>query len=83
MIRKIGFDTEEYLRAQIEKILDRVALFDKLYLEFGGKLCYDYHASRMLPGFDVNTKVQMLRQLREKIEIIHCVSAKDIEGQPV
>ncbi len=83
MIRKIGFDTEEYLRAQIEKILDRVALFDKLYLEFGGKLCYDYHASRVLPGFDVNTKVQMLRQLREKIEIIHCVSAKDIEGRKI
>jgi uncharacterized protein (UPF0371 family) len=83
MIKKIGFDTKKYLNAQIEKILDRVSLFDKLYLEFGGKLCYDYHASRVLPGFDVNTKVQLLRQLREKIEIIHCVSAKDIEGRKI
>ncbi|UCE16544.1 MAG: DUF1846 family protein [Candidatus Bathyarchaeota archaeon] len=83
MIRKIGFDAKEYLNAQIKKILDRVSLFDKLYLEFGGKLCYDYHASRVLPGFDVDTKVQMLRRLGNKIEIIHCVSAKDIEGRKI
>jgi len=83
MIRKIGFDTKKYLNAQIEKILDRVSLFDKLYLEFGGKLCYDYHASRVLPGFDFDTKVQMLRQLGNKIEIIHCISAKDIEGRKI
>ncbi len=83
MIRKIGFDTKKYLNAQIRKILDRVSLFDKLYLEFGGKLCYDYHASRVLPGFDVDTKVQMLRRLGNKIEIIHCISAKDIEGRKI
>ncbi|MDH5437713.1 MAG: DUF1846 domain-containing protein [Candidatus Bathyarchaeota archaeon] len=83
MIRKIGFDKKEYLNAQIKKILDHVSLFDKLYLEFGGKLCYDYHASRVLPGFDVDTKVQMLRRLGNKIEIIHCVSAKDIEGRKI
>ena len=83
MIRKIGFDTKKYLNAQIKKILDRVSLFDKLYLEFGGKLCYDYHASRVLPGFDVDTKVQMLRRLGNKIEIIHCISAKDIEGRKI
>lgn len=83
MIRKIGFDTKKYLNAQIRKILDRVSLFDKLYLEFGGKLCYDYHASRVLPGFDVDTKVQMLRRLGKKMEIIHCISAKDIEGRKI
>ena len=83
MNRKTGFDTKEYLNAQIKKILDRVSLFDKLYLEFGGKLCYDYHAFRVLPGFDVDTKVQMLRRLGKKIEIIHCISAKDIEGRRI
>jgi uncharacterized protein (UPF0371 family) len=83
MIQKIGFDTKTYLNAQIEQILDRVSLFDKLYLEFGGKLCYDHHASRVLPGFDVDTKAQMLRQLGEQIEIVHCVSAKDIEGRKI
>jgi uncharacterized protein (UPF0371 family) len=83
MIRKMGFDTKKYLNAQIKKILDRVSPFDKLYLEFGGKLCYDYHASRVLPGFDVDTKVQMLRRLGNKTEIIHCISAKDIEGRKI
>ena len=83
MIRKVGFDTKKYLEVQIKKILDRVSLFDKLYLEFGGKLCYDHHASRVLPGYEVGSKVQMLRQLKEKIEVIHCVSAKDIEGRKV
>ena len=83
MIRKIGFDAKKYLKAQVKKILDRVSLFDKLYLEFGGKLCYDYHASRVLPGFGVDTKLQMLRRLKEKSEIIHCVSAKDIEGRKI
>jgi len=83
MIGKIGFDTKKYLNAQIKEILDRVSLFDKLYLEFGGKLCYDSHASRVLPGFDVDTKVQMLRRLGNKIEIIHCISAKDIEGRKI
>jgi len=83
MIRKIGFDTKAYLTAQIKEILDRVSLFDKLYLEFGGKLCYDHHASRVLPGFDVDTKVQMLRRLEDRIEIILCVSAKDIEERKI
>jgi len=83
MIRKMGFDTKKYLNSQIKKILDRVSSFDKLYLEFGGKLCYDSHASRVLPGFDVDTKVQMLRRLENRIEIIHCISAKDIEGRKI
>lgn len=83
MIREKGFDTDLYLYAQVNKILERVRQFDKLYLEFGGKLRYDHHASRVLPGYDVNTKVQMLKQLRKDIEIIHCISAKDIEGRKV
>ncbi|UCE96121.1 MAG: DUF1846 family protein [Candidatus Bathyarchaeota archaeon] len=83
MIKKAGFDTKKYLKAQIKKILNRVSLFDKLYLEFGGKLCYDHHASRVLPGYEVDTKVQMLKQLKEKIEVIHCISAKDIEGRKI
>ncbi|MGD8565567.1 MAG: DUF1846 family protein [Candidatus Bathyarchaeota archaeon] len=83
MTRKVGFDTKKYLKAQIKKILDRVSLFDKLYLEFGGKLCYDHHASRVLPGYEVDTKVQMLKQLKEKIEVIQCISAKDIEGRKI
>ncbi len=83
MIREIGFDTKKYLKAQIKEILDRVSLFDKLYLEFGGKLCYDNHASRVLPGYEVDTKAQMLKQMKERIEVIICVSAKDIEGRRI
>ena len=82
MVVKIGFDTQRYLDVQVKKILTRVALFEKLYLEFGGKLCYDNHASRVLPGFEIDTKVQMLRRLGE-IEIVHCISAKDIERRKI
>ena len=83
LIAKVGFDTKKYLKIQIQKILDRVSLFDKLYLEFGGKLCYDNHAARVLPGFELNTKVQMLRQLGNNVEIVHCISAKDIEKRKI
>ncbi|MHA2027612.1 MAG: DUF1846 domain-containing protein [Candidatus Thorarchaeota archaeon] len=83
MIRKNGFDTSRYLSAQIKRIMERVNQFDTLYLEFGGKLRYDHHASRVLPGFDVDTKVQMLKKLGNNIEIIHCISAKDIERRKI
>jgi uncharacterized protein (UPF0371 family) len=83
MINEVGFNTETYLKVQIKKILERVSLFDKLYLEFGGKLRYDNHASRVLPGYSVDTKVRMLKQLSPQMEIIHCISAKDIEGRKV
>ena len=63
--------------------MERVALFDKLYLEFGGKLRFDNHASRVLPGFQVDTKIQMLKTLGHDLEIIHCISAKDIERRKV
>ena len=78
MIRKKGFDTSRYLSAQVKSIVERVNKYDKLYLEFGGKLRYDQHASRVLPGFDVDTKVQMLKRLGRDLEIVHCLSAKDI-----
>jgi uncharacterized protein (UPF0371 family) len=82
MVMKRGFDTQRYLGVQVKKILTRVSQFEKLYLEFGGKLSSDNHASRVLPGFEVDTKVQMLRSLGE-IEIIHCISAKDIERRKI
>ncbi|MCK5669890.1 DUF1846 family protein [Candidatus Bathyarchaeota archaeon] len=82
-MKKIGFDTQKYLDAQVKRIMERVALFDKLYLEFGGKLRFDNHASRVLPGFQVDTKIQMLKTLGDDLEIIHCISAKDIERRKV
>jgi uncharacterized protein (UPF0371 family) len=82
MVVKIGFDLQRYLEVQVKTILTRVSWFEKLYLEFGGKLCYDNHASRVLPGFEVDTKVQMLHDLGD-IEIVHCISAKDIERRKI
>jgi len=79
MMEKKGFDTLKYLEAQSSEILRRVDNFNKLYLEFGGKICDDGHAARILPGYDPNTKVKMLQMVKEKAEIIFCVSAKDIE----
>jgi uncharacterized protein (UPF0371 family) len=76
----IGFDNEKYLREQTAFILDRVNSFNqKLYLEFGGKILYDYHASRVLPGFDPNVKMRLLQMLRDKIDVILCINAGDIE----
>jgi len=75
---KVGFDTQKYLDVQTKAIKDRVAQFEKLYLEFGGKLCYDFHASRVLPGYQPSAKIDLLKQLGD-IDIIYCVSAKDIE----
>jgi uncharacterized protein (UPF0371 family) len=83
LIWEKGFDTRRYLQAQIRRIENRVAQFDKLYLEFGGKLRYDHHASRVLPGFELDTKVQLLKKLGEEVEIVHCISAKDIEGRKI
>ena len=79
MTASMGFDNEKYLTEQSRAILERVAEFgDKLYLEFGGKLMFDYHAARVLPGYDANVKIKLLQRLRDKIEIIFCVSAEDI-----
>jgi uncharacterized protein (UPF0371 family) len=81
---KTGFDNSLYMEKQTEQILKRVGQFgDKLYLEFGGKLFDDYHAARVLPGFDVNGKILLLEKLKEKTEIIMCVNASDIENNRI
>jgi uncharacterized protein (UPF0371 family) len=80
MIRK-GFDNNKYLSLQSEKIEERIAAFgDKLYLEFGGKLFDDYHASRVLPGFAPDSKIKMLLKLKDIAEILVVISANDIEN---
>ncbi|MEA5003589.1 MAG: DUF1846 domain-containing protein [Christensenella sp.] len=81
---KIGFDNDLYIKKQTEKILERIDKFDgKLYLEFGGKLFDDYHASRVLPGFDVNGKAKLLQRLKDQAEIVFCINAGDIEKNKV
>lgn len=77
---EIGFDNNKYLEMQSAKILERIAMFgDKLYLEFGGKLFDDYHASRVLPGFQPDSKIKMLSELKDKAEILIAINANDIE----
>ncbi|MDP8211949.1 MAG: DUF1846 domain-containing protein [Candidatus Zapsychrus exili] len=84
MSKKQGFDNEKYLKEQTEAILKRVERFDnKLYLEFGGKLLFDYHAARVLPGFDPNVKMRLLKQLSSSADIILCIYAGDIERKKV
>ena len=81
---KTGFDNEKYLKIQSEQIKKRIAQFgDKLYLEFGGKLFDDHHASRVLPGFQPDSKLQMLLQLKDEAEIVMVISACDIEKNKV
>ena len=81
---KIGFDNAKYLQMQSQHIRERIAQFDnKLYLEFGGKLFDDYHASRVLPGFEPDSKLQMLLQLKEQAEIVIVISAQDIISSKV
>ncbi|MBO0993314.1 DUF1846 domain-containing protein [Bacillus sp. SD088] len=82
-MKKIGFDSEKYLQEQSSYILERVQHFDKLYMEFGGKLIGDKHAKRVLPGFDEDAKMKLLATLKEKAEIIICVYARDIEQNKV
>lgn len=80
----IGFDNEKYLKTQSENIKKRIAQFDdKLYLEFGGKLFDDYHASRVLPGFAPNSKLQMLLQLKDQAEIVIAVNANHLQDKKV
>ena len=81
---KIGFDNDKYLKIQSEHIKQRISQFgDKLYLEFGGKLFDDNHASRVLPGFQPDSKLRMLLQLKDDAEIIMVISARDIEENKV
>lgn len=81
---KVGFDNEKYLKMQSEHIEERINKFgDKLYLEFGGKLFDDYHASRVLPGFEPDSKLRMLMKLSDRAEIIIVINAADIEKNKV
>ncbi|MBM7616223.1 DUF1846 domain-containing protein [Alkaliphilus hydrothermalis] len=80
---KRGFDHEKYLEEQSKYILERVNHYDKLYLEFGGKLLFDLHAKRVLPGFDENAKIKLLQKLKEKVEVVICVYAGDIERNKI
>ena len=81
---KIGFDNQKYLRTQSEQIRRRIDQFGgKLYLEFGGKLFDDYHASRVLPGFEPDSKMRMLQQLKDDVEIVIAINAEDIERNKV
>lgn len=74
---KIGFDTDKYLQKQVEKLSQRLHLFDRLYLEFGGKLFSDLHASRVLPGYRPTAKIELLKKLGE-IDLFYCVCANDL-----
>jgi uncharacterized protein (UPF0371 family) len=84
MTHPIGFDNEKYLHEQTASILERVKRFhNKLYLEFGGKLLWDFHAARVLPGYDPNVKMRLLQLLREKADILLCIYSGDIERKKI
>lgn len=78
---KIGFDNEKYLREQSAEIRKRAEQYDKLYLEFGGKLMNDNHAARCLPGYDSNVKLRLLQSLGDQAELVLCIYAGDIESK--
>ena len=80
---KKGFDNDKYVKIQSEKIRERFKLFDKLYLEIGGKLFDDSHASRVLPGFKSDAKINMFKELKDDLEIIFCINAGDIEKNKI
>ena len=84
MTKRIGFDNDLYLKEQTAAILERVTMFgNKLYLEFGGKLLFDYHAARVLPGFNPNVKMELLQKLKDRADILLCIYAGDIERKKV
>ena len=75
-----GFDNDKYLEEQTTAIRERVQKLDsKLYLEFGGKILFDYHASRVLPGFEPNVKMRLLEKLKDQADLLLCIYAGDIE----
>lgn len=80
---KIGFDNEKYVKIQSKKIKERIKIFDKLYLEVGGKLFADNHAARVLPGFKADAKISMFLELKKDLEIIFCINASDIEKNKI
>ena len=80
---KVGFDNKKYVKIQSENIKKRFKLFDKLYLEVGGKLFDDSHAARILPGFKSDVKISMFKELKDDLEIIYCINANDIERNKI
>lgn len=83
-MNKTGFDSDKYLKIQSDKILERIKMFDnKLYLEFGGKIFDDYHASRVLPGFRPDNKIRLLQQFKDDLEVIFCINSADIEKSKI
>ena len=80
---KKGFDNDKYVKTQSAKIRERFKIFDKLYLEVGGKLFDDSHASRVLPGFKSDSKINMFKELKNDLEIIFCINAGDIEKSKI
>ena len=78
-MKRIGFDNERYLRTQSENIQERIVRFGgKLYLEFGGKLFDDYHAARVLPGFQPDSKVRMLLHMKDDVEVVVVIDRKSV-----
>ena len=77
------FDSEKYLKLQKAEIKKRIGLFDKLYIEFGGKLVDDYHAARVLPGFEPDLKIRLLQEFKQDLEVILCINANDIETSKI
>ena len=83
-MKKIGFDNNKYIEEQARFILDRVNSSNgKLYIECGGKLLFDYHAARVLPGFDPSIKMKVFESLKDKIDVIICIYAGDIERRKI
>ena len=84
-MKPAGFNNELYLKEQSEAILGRIknSKFDRLYLEFGGKILFDFHAARVLPGFDTNVKMKLLSMLKDSVEVIMCICAMDIERKKI
>ncbi len=80
---KASFDSKKYLKIQKAKIKERIKMFDKLYIEFGGKLVDDYHASRVLPGFEPDIKIKLLQEMKKDVEVILCINANDIEKNKI
>ena len=81
---EVGFDVEKYLKVQSEKIEERIKMFDnKLYLEFGGKIFDDYHAARVLPGFEPDIKIKLLKKFKNDLEVIFCINAADIQKSKI
>ncbi len=79
-MKNLAFDSQKYLKVQREKILDRINQFNgKLYMEFGGKIFEDFHASRVLPGYDPNNKIKLLTELKDDVEMVICINANNIE----